>query len=139
MGKCPQKGKGGRGKAKATAKKVAGSSRRQTPAQQAMQKCRENLRALADEDKFVRILETAGRALKEQIEYDIIQRKEGNLYVSFGPSYYSDRTKEYAPQGSVFASLKPDAADESIVDEKLMSAISVFLKRTCFEIFFKIS
>ena len=132
MGKCPQQAKSGRGKAKATAKSTARSSRKQTPAQQAMQKCRENLRDLADEDKFVRVLEATGRTLKEQIEHDIVLRKEGKLSFSFGPSYYQDRTREYAPQGSVFASLKPDAADESIVDEKLMSAIRLFFKRTCF-------
>ena len=118
-------GKAGSAKAKsAKAKSSSGpGNRKQTIAQQALQKCRENLRHVADEDKFVRMLESTGRTLKQQIEHDITLRAQGNRIITFGPSYHASRANEYASAGSVFASLKPDVGDESVVDPALMSAI----------------
>ena len=115
--------KAGSASAKKAAKAKSSGGRKQTVAQQALQKCRENLKHVPDEDKFVRILESTGRTLKQQIEHDISLRAAGNRSITFGPSYYSSRANDYASAGSVYASLKPDAGDESVVDLALMSAI----------------
>ena len=118
---------GGRGsktaKGKAKAKSAGSGCRAMSIPQQAMQKIRENMAGLPDECKFVKTLEGTGRTLKEQVEHDIILKKKGDRLVLFGPTYYSDRMKEYSPDGSAYSLLKPNPTDESIVNADLVAAI----------------
>ena len=125
----------GRGSKKASAKaKAGGSSRSMSTAQQALQKIRENCKPLSDHARFVKVLESTGRTLKEQVEHDIVAKRHGDRMIAFGPNYYNARMKEYADDETVFSLLRPDPADESVVNTELMSAtlfLCIFLLRFC--------
>ena len=118
-GKAHAKGKA-RGKAKAS--RPRGSM---TVAQKAMQNIRENMGHLSDPCCYVMVLAASGLTLFQQLQKDI-ESKAAGADIKFGPTYYEDLTMSYAPDDSVYASLKPSAADDSVVDPKLLEAAFVY-------------
>ena len=115
------RGKKGAAKAKAKAK-AARARKSQTIPQKAAQKLRENFKTLQEPAQYVRIYPPTGRTLYQQVQHDIGLKEAGDSTVVFGHTYYSEWTEKYSDEDSYYQALKPDPADTSVPNEKLLEA-----------------
>ena len=72
----------------------------------------------------MRIYPPTGRTLYQQVQHDIGLKEAGDSTVVFGHTYYSEWTEKYSDEDSYYQALKPDPADTSVPNEKLLEANS---------------